>query len=102
MPNELTAAECAERLEYISRAVIIKGIGEKYDYLRDSVDQAASILRKVATGELREVVHAEWKHEGDCGVTKCKNCDWSVEECINYNLCPNCGAIMDGKEGGEK
>lgn len=36
----------------------------------------------------------EWKHEGDCGITRCGQCGWSIEECIEWNYCPNCGAKM--------
>ena len=40
----------------------------------------------------------EWKHESDCGVTKCKKCGWSIEECIDWNYCPHCGARMKGAD----
>jgi rubrerythrin len=40
----------------------------------------------------------EWKHESDCGITKCKKCGWSIEECIDWNYCPNCGARMKGAD----
>ena len=42
------------------------------------------------------VRHGRWKAYSDCGVTICSVCDWSIEECIDYKYCPNCGAIMDG------
>ena len=40
----------------------------------------------------------KWKHESDCGITKCNKCDWSIEECIDWNYCPNCGARMKGAD----
>ena len=39
--------------------------------------------------------HGRWISYPDCGVTKCSVCDWSIEECIDYDFCPNCGAKMD-------
>lgn len=40
----------------------------------------------------------KWIAQGDCGVTKCNRCGWSIEECIDYNYCPNCGAKMRGAD----
>lgn len=42
------------------------------------------------------VRHGRWKAYSDCGVTRCSVCDWSIEECIDYKFCPNCGCRMDG------
>ena len=43
------------------------------------------------------VVHGRWKCHGDCGVTECSACGWSIEEYVgDYAYCPNCGARMDG------
>lgn len=45
------------------------------------------------------VRHGKWKSMGDCGVTECSICKWSIEEYVgDYNYCPICGARMD--EGG--
>lgn len=44
------------------------------------------------------VRHGRWKAYSDCGVTRCSVCDWSIEECIDYKFCPNCGSLMDGGE----
>lgn len=42
------------------------------------------------------VRHGRWRAYSDCGVTRCSVCDWSIEECVDYKYCPNCGAKMDG------
>lgn len=43
------------------------------------------------------VRHGRWKCHGDCGVTECSVCGWSIEEYVgDYAYCPNCGAKMDG------
>lgn len=44
------------------------------------------------------VVISHWIAMGDCGVTKCAHCGWSIEECIDYKRCPGCGAYMTEKE----
>ena len=42
------------------------------------------------------VRHGRWKCHGDCGVTECSACGWSIEEYVgDYAYCPNCGAKMD-------
>ena len=42
------------------------------------------------------VRHGQWKCHGDCGVTECSACGWSIEEYVgDYAYCPNCGAKMD-------
>lgn len=38
--------------------------------------------------------YGHWISEHDCGVTKCSECGWSIEECICWNYCPDCGAKM--------
>lgn len=47
--------------------------------------------------EISTVRHGQWKCYGDCGVTECSVCGWSIEEYVgDYTYCPNCGAKMDG------
>lgn len=47
--------------------------------------------------KLADAVQGEWKCMGDCGVTECDQCGWSIEEYVgDYNYCPNCGAKMKG------
>lgn len=67
-----------------------EGLADKTD-LKD-------LLKICDTIEARPVVHAHWKRYPDCGVTRCSNCGWSIEECWNSKLCPDCGAQMDGTD----
>ena len=47
--------------------------------------------------DVAPVRHGRWKCHGDCGVTECSVCGWSIEEYVgDYAYCPNCGAKMDG------
>lgn len=45
--------------------------------------------------EAEPVVYSYWIHHPDCGVTRCANCDWSIEEAWYSKYCPNCGANME-------
>lgn len=48
--------------------------------------------------DVEPVRHGYWIAMGDCGVTKCSCCGWSIEECIEDKYCRECGAKMDGKK----
>ena len=46
--------------------------------------------------DVAPVRHGRWECHGDCGVTECSACGWSIEEYVgDYAYCPNCGAKMD-------
>ena len=63
--------------------------------------KAAEILYAASEKESEDVAtvrHGRWRHYPDCGVTRCSVCDWSIEECVDYNYCQNCGARMDEEE----
>ena len=48
------------------------------------------------SADVSHVRHGRWKCHGDCGVTECSACGWSIEEYVgDYAYCPNCGAKMD-------
>ena len=89
--NEMTAGEAAEELCRISRAFDTTG----------ACSYAASILRAIAAGEYKQVVHAHWikrpfPHIG--GELRCSHCNGIFStELYRYNYCPSCGALMDGK-----
>lgn len=111
--NEMSTAECAERLENI-----IDYAGDTLDdalefNLRNTLNYASAVMSKVAAGELVEVVHGEWLNfVGDFSTAECNRCgevyEVSPDEkpCENYfnafkqfyKYCPSCGALMDGKD----
>ena len=76
--------------------------------VRDALYEADAITMKgvrilnqfptISPDEVRGV--ASWIPHGDCGVTECSACKWSIEEYVEYNYCPNCGARMKGAEDG--
>ena len=50
------------------------------------------------SADVATVRHGRWKCHGDCGVTECSVCGWSIEEYVgDYAYCPNCGAKMDAQ-----
>lgn len=107
MTNRMTAGEAAERIyRLLANGKCMDGlVSIKGDYFEDALELAASILRRVASGKLAEVIHAHWNYTSrpneDCmggshGVIECSHCkeDYGAE----YDHCPSCGALMDGKD----
>ena len=97
MPNELTAAECADLLAGIARY-----FGSPI--IEQAIVFAEDVLRKVVAGELQEVVHGEWEEVRDpYGVLSGfihTDCGRFITEALAF--CPTCGAIMDGKKEANK
>lgn len=76
--------------------------GEKHlDNLAEGFMEANKVIRSMPTIDAAPVVHGRWISYPDCGVTRCSNCEWSIEECFDSKYCPNCGAKMDLPEDGE-
>ena len=76
--------------EYIEREAAIESLPVAWD-------SAINALRNAPAADVAQVVHGRWKFHGDCGVTECSSCGWSIEEYAgDYAYCPNCGARMDG------
>ena len=97
MPNEMTPLEAAEKLEWIAK------IAETDAYIctQDSVPflkQTASLLRAIAAGKYKRVVHAHIVGRG--WDLHCSNCGASAD--IGNDYCPDCGARMDGKDDGHE
>lgn len=97
--------------EYIEREAFLKDIEERYclpckEAGRDHngfmcracwVDDMRGEVIDAPAADVASVVHGRWKCHGDCGVTECSACGWSIEEYVgDYAYCPNCGAKMDG------
>lgn len=91
---EMSAASAAEVLDGLNNGLLSGRTTE-------ALNCAASILRQVASGEMRELVHGEWT--ADEFGHKCSVCgeyvgdDTYENECLTY--CPNCGNLMGGKDG---
>ena len=98
MKNGMTAGGVADELEELKNGHIV----ENDPFYNKLIDYVTSILRRVASGELAEVVHAQWI-ELPFGRHKCSNCkhlcafDGDGTDYISPH-CPVCGALMDGKD----
>ena len=90
--------------EYIEREVAIDAIMKVYvgtaGYkARERVFEAEEAVHRLPVADVAPVVHGRWKCQGDCGVTECSACGWSIEEYVgDYAYCPGCGARMDGDD----
>ena len=61
-----------------------------------SKDNPAYCSMFLNSADVSPVRHGRWKCHGDCGVTECSACGWSIEEYVcDYAYCPHCGAKMD-------
>ena len=123
MPNEMTAEEIAEKLERISNCRV-EYSADGIDFVCDPIlfFSAASILRRVDRGELAPVVHGhivlKHRHMGGYNTINCPECGTEIETqrpvegdepyCSVcgaqlaesfQDVCPRCGALMDGKDG---
>ena len=118
MPNEMTPQEIAERLESISSDANSMQ-PEKCGYYNlvdvtlhipkdiKALKQAASILRRVASGELKPVVHGRWIKKYNSGSQNydsdenwyytCSKCGGNLN--CTTKFCPHCSALMGGKDG---
>lgn len=69
----------------------------------DGWNAAVAIIENAPTVDAEPVRrHGKWIPEPDCGITRCSICGWSIEECINWDYCPNCGALMMEDDDGKK
>ena len=106
---EMTPLEAAEKLEEVynncsekySRRVSDNPEFERY---LSAVRVAASLCRKIAAGEYKQVVHAHWiggyAHKDNVWAytqLKCSNCHNTVTGGTT-KYCPSCGALMDEKD----
>lgn len=93
--------------EYIEResAMLLPELPKEYrNYQTDNLDDAYEqgwhdalcCLEHIPAADVAPVRHGRWRFHGDCGVTECSVCGWSIEEYVgDYAYCPNCGARMD-------
>lgn len=106
---EMTPFEAAKNLAFIVDAQMIKRTGSEVDELYRSVEIAASLLRKIASGEYAPVVHGRWVKQ-NCQVGEveyvCSLCrgdapaEYGQYTWIQSEHCPSCGALMDESRDG--
>lgn len=62
-----------------------------------SAMEIVNVIANMPVADVEPVKHGEWICMGDCGVTKCSCCGWTIEEYIEDKYCRECGAKMDGE-----
>ena len=94
-----------DKKEYIDRSELIKVIGT--DTAPFTTSMVFRHIRNAPAADVVEVRHGRWMttdaypHHLYCSVcykTYAKNAKWVNELDLPTNYCPNCGALMDGKE----
>lgn len=93
--------------EYIKRGALMQFPIRRNHYDRkngnkhfiNGIESVLEYAENLPAADVAPVIHAHWIRYPDCGVTKCSNCGWSIEECWDSDYCPHCGAQMDEKEG---
>ena len=100
--------------EYIERAEALDICQKEYedrlrmaDYCGDTVAwDIGGAIKGIPTADVAEVRHGRWEDKTnisraeveqrvDCSV--CGQIFWTTAV-LSFNYCPNCGALMDGKE----
>jgi Pyruvate/2-oxoacid:ferredoxin oxidoreductase delta subunit len=116
--SEMTLQECIARLEDLiqDRKSFFTEDGDDDVFRTDAaaLEKAVSMLHKIASGELKPVVHGEWLNfYNDFATAECSECgecyevspdEKPREDYFNafkqfYKFCPSCGALMDEKDG---
>ena len=80
--------------EYIERAAAIEAI-RKYQYPYG----VEFLLSNIPAADVVEVRHGRWKNGGNGLYDTCSACGKEIYLAIPMNYCPECGALMGGKEG---
>jgi len=105
--NEMTAEKAQEALNTLEKIA-----DATFPHFNKSMQLPISILRRVASGELAEVVHAHWipvakecyditDDEQYPAYKYCSHCKISQKWPDHFNHCPNCGADMRQTEDGK-
>lgn len=87
--------------EYIEREDLLELYRMDDPVLNENGHVPLPVIRQnimdIPAADVAPVRHGRWRCHGDCGVTECSVCGWSIEEYVGYYAyCPNCGAKMDG------
>ena len=88
-------SDLISRCELFNRLAPVQTLGEAY-----------GIIQGMDTVDAVPVVHGRWRHYE--GMLYCSECgtefyDDIMEYCGDHvpKFCPDCGALMDGKDGGD-
>ena len=90
---------------YIERAAVEKFIEDGLNnpdknkaFGHDAIEIMAEI-HYMPAADVAPVRHGRWKNGGNGLYDTCTACGEEIYLAIPMNYCPECGALMDGKEG---
>lgn len=103
-------AEYIERETYRKRLADLEGWCQ--DLRKPGLKQALEMFDEIPAADAAPVVYGRWILPHWKNSNYCCDCSKCGEEAMHreyqwnkkgiYPICPNCGAKMDGKDGGEK
>lgn len=94
--------------EYIEREMALKAINE---YLHTTnpdgeeqigVLKSRKVIRALPAADVATVRHGKWRYYHKQNIAVCEKCNFERNLDVNFGRavsCPNCGAMMDLKEG---
>lgn len=80
------------------------GLGEHSFVERIFADGVYAVIESMPAADVAPVVHGRWEPTKTPFMNECEDCSVCGYRTIwghGFNYCPNCGARMDGKDGGE-
>ena len=81
--------------EYISRRELLA----RYDAEHEGTPgRARELIKQAPAADVAPVRHGRWKNGGNGLYDTCLACGKEIYLAIPMNYCPECGALMDGKE----
>lgn len=98
--------------EYIERELLLIGVDgcisalhaqAKGDPIQEGAIKLVEVTRdyiaSLSAADVAPVRHGRWKNGGNGLYDTCTACGKEIYLAIPMNYCPECGALMDGKEG---
>ena len=93
--------------EYIEREAVLERLAKVdmdtyYGFtaaVQFGVNHAIQCIKEAPAADVAPVRHGRWKNGGNGLYDTCTACGKEIYLAIPMNYCPECGALMDGKEG---
>ncbi len=99
-------------MSYIDRELLLIGVDgcisalhvqAKGDLVQEGaiklVEATRDYIASLSAADVAPVRHGRWKNGGNGLYDTCTACGKEIYLAIPMNYCPECGALMDGKEG---
>lgn len=94
--------------EYIERertVELLRSLGNReYRKEKGTIQDAIKMIsytEYTPAADVAPVVHGRWEEYLIPNILCCSNCDWGIDPLCKSPYCPNCGAKMGIKDGGD-